>query len=752
MFSNEITCIFKVLEKQIVYSGDCDSDNGCVFFSLASLEKFHLHTNDWVNLKLVDNVVHLATVVSVENDLDDDCAYISPILYFNLIGRDKHVDSVSMSASTQLTIFPVADIEVANEINLSLVTSPDYPHLSDLFHLYENLVHDYFSKQRILKQNDILAISSLDNPDFYRLYDDPVSIHWPVIYFSVQKIDGTAKHCVKTRPQKTQIYIFGIVHSPIPYAANLYFSDKPNLPIPERYCDKLTKLVHPYLYQLKRRIGAILVSGPTGCGKLLTTRKVASRLNLNLFVLECYDLLADTSVATAKAFETQLSKIKSYAPCIVFLRSIDLLCLDKEDVRVEDVMKNFLVSCQRDRPNGEHGIILIASTSKPVNDTLNKFGFLFTVNNHLSIETLKETERRDIIQIFLKDNDRLDDVTRREIIDTMAAQTNGFLYGDLMTVCIKLNNLDEVKMKEICPAVIKEHSRKYARSLGAPTIPNVSWSDIGGLEEAKKEVIDCIQRPTDYPQLQQRGLRRCGFLLYGPPGTGKTLLAKAVASQFSYNFLSVKGPELISAYVGQSEENIRNIFQRAIKARPSIVFFDELDSLAPKRGKFGDSGGVMDRIVSQLACEMDIIANYPNIFVFGATNRPDLLDSGLLRPGRFERWVYVGPPCSLEERISVLSALTHRFNLADGLELTTIEERLPQYLTGADFYSICSSAMMTALQRVVKEIENGEKDERTAQIDINQDDFDTALKYFTPSVKKEELENYQAIRARMERD
>ncbi|XP_053202405.1 peroxisomal ATPase PEX6-like [Panonychus citri] len=759
MVTDCFTCKFVLLEKSIDLPQE-DCDNGCVFFHLNLvdlLDSHGFHDGDWVNLNLLDDVNHLAKICFLKQSINcsTDCAFISPLLYYNLLGSDKHLDSNVIMDSTSLKIRPVNDVEIIKEFNISLVISPDYPHLSDLFHLYENLVHDYFSKPRIVRQNDIIAIASSNNPDFYRLYDDPVSIHWPIIYFSVQKIDSTTVgKCFQTAPGKTHIYIFGIVHCPIPYAANQYFSDKPNLPVPERYCTTLCNMIRPYLYQLRKRIGTILISGPTGCGKLLINRKVASRLNLNLFILECYDLLADTSVATAKALESQLIKVKNYSPCIVFLRSLDLLCLDKEDIRVEEVMKNFLVSCQRNRPNGDQGIILIASTSKPVNEILSKFGFIFTANNHLSIDNLNETERKEIINLLLKPwtESESNQKSRDEVVNSIAGQTNGYSYGDLTTLCIKLNHYEETKFIEMIPSVIKEHGKKYARSLGAPTVPNVSWSDIGGLEEAKKEVIDCIQRPTDYPQLQKPGLRRCGFLLYGPPGTGKTLLAKAVASQFSYNFLSVKGPELISAYVGQSEENIRAIFQRAIKARPSIVFFDELDSLAPMRGKFGDSGGVMDRIVSQIACEMDIVANYSNIFVFGATNRPDLLDSALLRPGRFDRWVYVGPPSTPKERISVLSALTNKFNLDDELDLSTIEAQLPECLTGADFYSICSTAMMTALQRAVEQIESGEKEEKKASIVITADDFDSALKNFTPSVKKEELDNYQAIRARMERD
>lgn len=178
----------------------------------------------------------------------------------------------------------------------------------------------------------------------------------------------------------------------------------------------------------------------------------------------------------------------------------------------------------------------------------------------------------------------------------------------------------------------------YSESIGAPKIPTVSWDDVGGLAHVKTDILDTIQLPLEHPELFADGLKkRSGILLYGPPGTGKTLIAKAVATSCALNFFSVKGPELLNMYIGESEANVRRVFQRARDAKPCVIFFDELDSVAPKRGNHGDSGGVMDRIVSQLLAELDGMAGGSggaDVFVIGATNRPDLLDPALLRPGR----------------------------------------------------------------------------------------------------------------------
>ena len=185
---------------------------------------------------------------------------------------------------------------------------------------------------------------------------------------------------------------------------------------------------------------------------------------------------------------------------------------------------------------------------------------------------------------------------------------------------------------------------RYSESIGAPKIPNVTWDDVGGLAHVKHEILDTVQLPLEHPELFSDGVKkRSGVLLYGPPGTGKTLIAKAVATSCALNFFSVKGPELLNMYIGESEANVRRVFQKARDAKPCVVFFDELDSIAPQRGHQGDSGGVMDRIVSQLLAELDGMASgsaASDVFVIGATNRPDLLDPALLRPGRFDRLLY----------------------------------------------------------------------------------------------------------------
>lgn len=322
-------------------------------------------------------------------------------------------------------------------------------------------------------------------------------------------------------------------------------------------------------------------------------------------------------------------------------------------------------------------------------------------------------------------------------------------------------------------AALGDARSSYSDSIGAPKIPNVSWDDVGGLASIKQEILDTVQLPLERPELFAEGLKkRSGILLYGPPGTGKTLLAKAVATSCSLNFFSVKGPELLNMYIGESEANVRRVFQRARDAQPCVIFLDELDSVAPKRGNQGDSGGVMDRIVSQLLAELDGMSSGKggDVYVMGATNRPDLLDPALLRPGRFDRMLYLSVATSHDAQLSILQALTRKFRLEPDLDLADIAEQSPFNYTGADFYALCSDAMLRAMTRKAEDVDRRIEELNATpsphqfphpltpqyylssmatpeeiEVRVGQEDFKEALRRLVPSVSRGEMEHYERV-------
>lgn len=337
---------------------------------------------------------------------------------------------------------------------------------------------------------------------------------------------------------------------------------------------------------------------------------------------------------------------------------------------------------------------------------------------------------------------------------------------------IKWNrNIVNIEIEDIKFALEKARG-EFSASIGAPSIPNVTWDDVGGLGHVKDAIMETIDLPLKHPELFGAGLKkRSGILFYGPPGTGKTLLAKAIATNFSLNFFSVKGPELLNMYIGESEANVRRVFQKARDAKPCVIFFDEVDSVAPKRGNQGDSGGVMDRIVSQLLAELDgMSSDGDGIFIIGATNRPDLLDEALLRPGRFDKLIYLGISDSDEKQINIMRALTRKFKLGDDVNFTEIVKNFPFNYTGADFYALCSDSILKAMTRISKEIDlkvskynelnetnvsirywfDHVATEADTDVVVTADDILSAHKELVPSVSKQELEHYLRVRANFE--
>ncbi|KAM6128219.1 LOW QUALITY PROTEIN: peroxisome biogenesis factor 6 [Pterocles gutturalis] len=652
----------------------------------------------------------------------------------------------------------------AKELHLQIVCSRSLQRLGG----YDRILPGHFGRPGLSRRGDILCVPTLAVLSF--LEDADKFLRWPELYFKVRKILGTVEgeqcegYLVDT--QNTSLYLAGSTNSAVPsapaYSSHEFWSSLSPAGLSDvvkQLCDSLRPHLNSRASVLSRA-GSVLLLGPSGSGKLMAVRAVCSCLNLHLFKVDCVSLCGDTSGATEEKVQLAFAQAQQYRPCVLLLKDIEVLGRERdrpgEDARVIAALRQLLLD--RD-PVLSHPVLVIGTTCKPQDVPADvQTAFLHEVKIDPS-----EEQRRSMLSVLTASLP-----LGKEELSKLARRTAGFVLGDFCALlshssraaCTRIQalsfpgGLSEEAERDFCTAgsrcledfsvALDQLHDAHSQAVGAPKIPSVSWQDVGGLQEVKKEILDTIQLPLEHPELLSLGLCRSGLLLYGPPGTGKTLLAKAVATTCAMTFLSVKGPELINMYVGQSEENVRNVFARARAAAPCIIFFDELDALAPSRGHSGDSGGVMDRVVSQLLAELDGLHSTQEVFVIAATNRPDLLDPALLRPGRFDKMVYVGINEDRESQLQVLSAVTRKFKLDPSVNLTTILEKCPAQLTGADIYALCSDAMMCAVKRKVEWIEEGLDTESSALI-LTMEDFLQAAARLQPSVSEQELLRYRLI-------
>ncbi|XP_030868296.1 peroxisome biogenesis factor 6 isoform X2 [Gorilla gorilla gorilla] len=604
----------------------------------------------------------------------------------------------------------------------------------------------------------------------YRHFQIP---RWREMFFKVKKTVGEAPDgpasAYLADTTHTSLYMVGSTLSPVPWLpseeSTLWSSLSP--PGLEALVSELCSVLKPRLQPggaLLTGTSSVLLRGPPGCGKTTVVAAACSHLGLHLLKVPCSSLCADSSGAVETKLQAIFSRARRCRPAVLLLTAVDLLGRDRdglgEDARVVAVLRHLLLN--EDPLNSCPPLMVVATTSRAQDlpaDVQTAFP------HELEVPALSEGQRLSILRALTAHLPLGQEVNLAQL----ARRCAGFVVGDLYALlthssraaCTRIKNsglaggLTEEDEGELCAAgfpllaedfgqALEQLQTAHSQAVGAPKIPSVSWHDVGGLQEVKKEILETIQLPLEHPELLSLGLRRSGLLLHGPPGTGKTLLAKAVATECSLTFLSVKGPELINMYVGQSEENVREVFARARAAAPCIIFFDELDSLAPSRGRSGDSGGVMDRVVSQLLAELDGLHSTQDVFVIGATNRPDLLDPALLRPGRFDKLVFVGTNEDRASQLRVLSAITRKFKLEPSVSLVNVLDCCPPQLTGADLYSLCSDAMTAALKRRVHDLEEGLEPGSSALM-LTMEDLLQAAARLQPSVSEQELLRYKRI-------
>jgi len=497
--------------------------------------------------------------------------------------------------------------------------------------------------------------------------------------------------------------------------------------------DKVREMIelplrHPELFE-KLGVEApkgVLLHGPPGTGKTLLAKAVASETSANFTSIGGPEIMSKFYGESEERLRQIFQEAAENAPSIIFIDEIDSIAPKRDEVTGETerrVVAQLLALM--DGLEGRGKVVVIGATNRPnaLDPAIRRPG---RFDREIEIGIPDREGRLEILQIHTKGMPLADDVDLRQL----AEMTHGYVGADLaaltkegamralrkvlpsidleaQTIPAEVLNSLEVRMEDLMSAY-REMQPSTLREVLLES-PNVKWEDIGGLESAKQELMESVEWPLRYQALYKHmnAVPPKGILLYGPPGTGKTLLAKAVATESQANFISVKGPEFLSKWVGESEKAVRETFRKARQAAPCVVFFDEIDAVAPVRGTGGDSH-VSERVISQMLTEMDGLEALHNVVVIAATNRPDIVDPALLRPGRFDRLIYIAPP-DLEARKEILRIHTKGKPLERDFDIDKLAARMSNY-TGAEIAAVCNEATMLAIRDFVLEGKELEED------------------------------------------
>jgi len=510
-------------------------------------------------------------------------------------------------------------------------------------------------------------------------------------------------------------------------------------------------LKHPELFE---RLGieppkGILLHGPPGTGKTLLAKAVANESGAKFFVINGPEVMSKFYGESEENLRKVFEQAEKSAPSIVFIDEIDSIAPKREEVRgeVEKRVVSQLLTIL-DGLKGRGKVIVIGATNIPnaIDPALRRPG---RFDREIELGVPNKVGRKEILQIHTRgmpmekevDVDHIAEITYGYVGADIAALCKEAAMGALRRILPDINAIKEdtpIPQEILKKLVVTKEDFDYALKMVEPSamrevlieIPKVKWSDVGGLETVKGLLKESVEWPLKFgPAFEKLGIRPpTGVLLYGPPGTGKTLLAKAVANESGANFISVKGPELLSMYVGESEKHIREVFRRAKQVAPSIIFFDEIDALVPRRGGSGTDGHVTERVVSQLLAEISGLEELHDVIVIAATNRPDIVDPALLRPGRFDRQILVPTP---DERARLEIFRVHTKDMpTKGVSLEDLSKKTEGY-SGADIEALIREAGLAAMR------ENIDASEVTAT------HFAKAMKDVKPSVTKEMNEFYE---------
>jgi transitional endoplasmic reticulum ATPase len=522
-------------------------------------------------------------------------------------------------------------------------------------------------------------------------------------------------------------------------------------------------LRHPELF---KRLGfeapkGVLLHGPPGTGKTLLAKAVAHETNANFYTIGGPEIMSKFYGESEERLREVFKKAEENAPAIIFIDEIDSIAPKREEVsgEVERRVVAQLLSLM-DGMSSRGKVVVIGATNRinAIDPALRRPG---RFDREIEIGVPDREGRLEILQIHTRGMP----LEKNIDLGIIANMSHGFVGADLQAVAkeagiralrrvlpeidLSTENIPSEILKKIIVTmddfldVIKEIEPSALREVFVE-VPDVSWDDIGGLADVKQELQEAVEWPLKYHGLfvHSDATPPKGILLYGPPGTGKTLMAKAAAHESEANFISIKGPELLSKWVGESEKGVREVFRKARQASPCIIFFDEIDAIAPTRG-LGSDSHVTERVISQLLTELDGLEVLSNVIIIGATNRPDIIDAALLRPGRFDRLLYVPPP-DKDSRIQIFKIHTSKKPLADDVNIDILASQTEGY-TGADIAALASAAVMLALREHIDKYKDPKKaDLAKGELKIHMKNFEEAMRKIRP-LSKHEIDTYREI-------
>jgi len=518
-------------------------------------------------------------------------------------------------------------------------------------------------------------------------------------------------------------------------------------------------LRHPELFQ---RLGiepprGVFLYGPPGCGKTLLAKAVANESDANFYVISGPEIMSKFYGESEARLREIFQKAQETSPSIIFIDEMDAIAPKREEVtgEVERRVVAQLLSLM-DGMGSRGNIIVIGATNRPnaIDPALRRPG---RFDREVEIGVPDKAGRYEVLQIHTRNMPLAEDTELKRLSDV----THGYTGADIASLCREAamkalrRYIPEINLEEerIPPETLEKMVVRMDDFMSAyreitPTamrevyveVPQVHWTEVGGLKQVKQELMESVEWPLKKPEVfKKMGIKPPrGILLYGPPGCGKTLLARAVATESEANFISIKGPEVFSKWVGESEKAIREVFRKGRTAAPAIIFFDELDAIVPKRGLGYSDSGASERVISQLLTEIDGIETLQNVLVIAATNRPDILDPAVLRPGRFDRLIYVPAP-DVDSLKEIFKIHSHDMPLSRDVDIEDLARKGQGY-SGADIEAICREAAMTALRQDID------------STDVSRRDFDIAFERVGPSITAEDDTWYQKFAKRLRRE